>query len=79
MLEHFIKLLNGLSTVDNGVESVLTPMAYDGLLALTRSVYGDDAAEVVERGFDCSREDGACICVCEDWGEAFAICLTGTG
>lgn len=78
MLNEMMKLLKGLGDVDNGVECVLTEMAFDGLIGIIKTVYGTHAAEVVENGFT-QREDGSLVVSLEDLDESFAICLTGRG
>lgn len=78
MLENICKFLEGLGNVDNGVESVLTETAYDGFVGLVRSVYGNNAAEVVGNLFT-QREDGSLVCSVEEPVDAFLSCLNGIG
>jgi len=76
MLEQFIKFLQGLGNVDDGVECHLTQDCFDALVALTRSVYGDHVATTVEKNFD-QREDGSMVCIVEDLGVRFEESLCG--
>lgn len=78
MLEAYCKLLAGIGSVDDGVETVLSPLAYQGLIDLTRAVYGDYAAEVLSNQFMLN-ESGGYFSPMEDIEEAFRLCLTGVG
>jgi len=57
MLEAICKLLDGLATPDHGAYSQLTPSAYQGLIDLLRSIYGDNAAEAVAKQFFAAGDD----------------------
>jgi len=76
MIDGFKKLLRGLSSVDAGIECVLNNEALDGLVEITRSAYGETAAQVVHDAFR-ERRSGTMVCVVEDLADAFADCLTG--
>ena len=78
MLEAYCKILAGIGSADDGVETVLSPLAYQGLIDLTRAVYGDHAAEVVSNQF-MQKEDGAWYSPMEALEESFRLCLTGVG
>lgn len=78
MLDQFCQFIDGLGNVDDGVESVLTPSAFDGLKAMVLSVYGNHAAEVFENCFT-QREDSSFVMAIENPSEAFRLTLTGTG
>lgn len=77
MLEPFCQLLHGLSNVDDGQECVLNQRAYDGLIELTRAIYGDHAADVISHCF-IARKHGIVTCT-EELEEEFRLCLTGVG
>ena len=78
MLEAYCKLLRGLSSADEGVESVLSAEAYEGFIELTAAVYGAHAERVVRAQF-LKRPDGSYVCVMEDADRPFRYCLTGKG
>ncbi len=78
MLDAYCKFLFGLGDADDGVETVLTPTAFDGLIEFTKSVYGEHAAKTVENCFT-QREDGSLVCCVENMDESFRLCLTGKG
>lgn len=78
MLEAYCKLLSGIGSADEGVETVLSPLAYQGLIDLTRAVYGDHAAKVVSNQFERTSKGGY-FSPMEDIEEAFRLCLTGVG
>ena len=79
MLEAYCKILAGIASCDDGVETILSPLAYEGLIDLTRAVYGDHAAEVVSNQF-MQYKNGGYYCPTEDELEdAFRLCLTGVG
>lgn len=78
MLKNICKFLEGLGSVDEGVESVLTPTAFDGFIGLIRDTYGNNAAEVVENFFT-QREDGSLVLSVEEPVDAFLSCLNGVG
>jgi len=76
MLNGMCQFLNGLGNVDDGVESVLTMSAFDGLISIITQVYGNNAAFVVENMFT-QREDGSMVMSIEEPEEAFRACLNG--
>lgn len=78
MLEAYCKILAGIGSCDNGVETVLSPMAFEGLIDLTRAVYGDHAAEVVSNQFMLN-DNGGYYSPMEEIEEAFRLTLTGIG
>ncbi len=62
------KLLEGLGCVDDGVESVLTTQAFDGLMEIVQSVYGETVAAKIETLFT-QREDGSLVFAAENGSE----------
>jgi hypothetical protein len=60
MLEAFCQFLDGMSNVDDGVESVLTAQAFDGLLLMIQSLYGEKGKDAFENMFT-QREDGSLV------------------
>ena len=72
MIENFIKLLNGISSADDGVEMFLSPMAFEGLAGLTNSIYGDDIENFIRGSFE-RKEDGSYVCVYEDLGNRLPL------
>lgn len=77
MLEAICDILHGLSTVDCGAECVLNKPAYEGLMKLLKTVYGDHAAEVVRKQIVYNEQAETYTCPCEGCEEAFRSCLTG--
>ncbi len=59
-LEILCKFLDALGNVDDGVESVLTPSAFDAIKEMVQSVYGSRLAETFESFFT-QREDGSLV------------------
>lgn len=78
MLDAYCKLLSGIGSCDDGVETVLSPIAFAGLIDLTREIYGAHAAEVVKNQFQETRE-GGWTCPIEEIEDTFRLCLTGVG
>lgn len=69
-LEGLAELLHGLATVDEGVESVLSSIAFDGLVAVMHSLYGHVVGSKVESMFT-QREDGGMVIHMENAAEEF--------
>ena len=69
-IEGMAQMLHGLATVDEGVESVLTPIAFDGLVAVVHSLYGCVIGSKFEALFT-QREDGGMVVHTEDAAEEF--------
>jgi len=78
MLDAYCKLLYGIGSCDDGVETVLSPNAFAGLIDLTRAVYGEHAAEVVKNQFQMNKQ-GGWTCPMEEIEDTFRLCLTGVG
>lgn len=62
MLDGIIMMLNGLGSVDSGVETVFNEDTYNGFMKLIESVYGKKAMELVRSTF-VHRENGTYACV----------------
>ncbi len=77
MLEAFCKLLHGIANADDGQETVLNQRAYEGLIELTKAVYGEHAADVVSDHFVAKKH--GITCPCEELEDAFRLTLTGVG
>lgn len=73
-LEGLVELIHGLATVDEGVESVLTSIAFDGLVAVVQSLYGRVACSKFESLFT-QREDGGMVVHMEDAAAEFGKLL----
>ncbi len=69
-LEGLTELLHGLATVDEGVESVLSSIAFDGLVAVVCSLYGPVVGSKFESMFT-QREDGGMVVHMEDAAAEF--------
>lgn len=69
-LEGFTELIHGLATVDEGVESVLSSVAFEGLLAVVYSLYGRVVGSRFESLFT-QREDGSMVVCMEDAAAEF--------
>ena len=70
MIEFIIEFLNALGNVDDGIESVLSPKAFEELCNLVGSMYGDMIQNRVQESF-VLRENGY-HCIMENCGdEAF--------
>lgn len=67
MLEFIVELLNALGNVDDGIESVLSPKAFEELCNLVGSIYGDMIENRVRHSF-LLREDGY-HCIMENCGD----------
>ena len=66
----FCKFLDGLGNVDDGVESVLTTDAFDALMEMVESVWGEWVANETEKFFT-QREDGSLVLSIENASEQF--------
>ncbi len=78
MLESICMLLHGIASADEGVETILSPSAFNGLISMIDSLYGEHARKVVSNHF-MKHPTGGYYCPCEDLEEAFRLCLTGRG
>lgn len=76
MLEALCGILNGIGSVDDGVECVLNEQALNGLVKLIENVYGTHAADVVKAHF--IERDNRFTCPSENIEQAFRACLTGS-
>jgi len=70
MLESFCRFLDTLENVEDGVESVLTPSSFDGMVKFISSVWGQPGVRAFENLFT-QREDGGMVMSSENAGNTF--------
>lgn len=76
-INRLLNFLNGLSSVDTGVECVLNEVAYSSLAQMIKSLYGEHALQVFNQ--HSVEKDGKYTFPCEGLPDAFRLCLQGKG